>query len=224
GVPSARAARVRRHDLGRGGSAAQRVPVRLLHPGRLSRPARDRRTGLAGCDDGAGRGQGLPRQRAAAPALLRAVLAHARHRLGLAVHGRLPDGSPSMSDKYFDRAPGDSLPSIEVQAATPSAVGIYTLGLALAVILTGTSFWVANTSLLWPPGVALGLAVLAIAQMGVHLVFFLHITTGPDNTNNVLALAFGVFIVTVVVVGSLWIMTDLHSMMPSELMDLHMQH
>jgi hypothetical protein len=33
--------------------------------------------------------------------------------------------------------------------------------------------------------------VLAIAQMGVHLVFFLHITTGPDNTNNVLALAFG---------------------------------
>ena len=46
-----------------------------------------------------------------------------------------------------------------------------------------------NTSLLWPPGVPLGLAVLAIAQMGVHLVFFLHVTTGPDNTNNVLALA-----------------------------------
>ena len=37
--------------------------------------------------------------------------------------------------------------------------------------------------------------MLAIAQMGVHLVFFLHITTGPDNTNNVLALAFGVLIV-----------------------------
>jgi cytochrome o ubiquinol oxidase subunit IV len=31
--------------------------------------------------------------------------------------------------------------------------------------------------------------------MGVHLVFFLHITTGPDNTNNVLALAFGILIV-----------------------------
>ena len=35
--------------------------------------------------------------------------------------------------------------------------------------------------------------------MGVHLVFFLHITTGPDNTNNVLALAFGVLIVILVV-------------------------
>ena len=77
-------------------------------------------------------------------------------------------------------------------------MSIYTIGLALALILTGVSFWVAYTSLLWGPGVAVGLVVLAIAQMGVHLVFFLHITTGPDNTNNVLALAFGVLIVFLV--------------------------
>jgi hypothetical protein len=48
--------------------------------------------------------------------------------------------------------------------------------------LTVASFWV-TTSLLWGPGIPLGLAVLAISQMGVHLVFFLHITTGPDNTS-----------------------------------------
>src|SRR6202008_3333099 len=95
----------------------------------------------------------------------------------------------------------------------PSGVLVYTIGLALAVILTPTSFWVANTSLLWAPGVALGLAVLAIAQMGIHLVFFLHITTGPDNTNNVLALAFGILIVFLVVVGSLWIMANLNDNM-----------
>ena len=94
------------------------------------------------------------------------------------------------------------------------------------MVLTATSFWVANTSLLWGPGVALGLAVLAIAQMGVHLVFFLHITTGPDNTNNVLALAFGILIVFLVIAGSLWIMTDLHNnmMLPSELTNTHMRH
>jgi cytochrome o ubiquinol oxidase operon protein cyoD len=94
------------------------------------------------------------------------------------------------------------------------------------VILTATSFWVANTSLLWPPGIPLGLAVLAIAQMGVHLVFFLHITTAPDKTNNVLALAFGVLIVFLVIAGSLWIMSNLNgNMMPGpELMNLHMQH
>ena len=52
--------------------------------------------------------------------------------------------------------------------------------------------------------------MLAVAQMGVHLVFFLHITTGPDNTNNMLALAFGVLIVMLLIVGSLWIMSNLN--------------
>ena len=85
----------------------------------------------------------------------------------------------------------------------------YVVGLALALILTGVSFWVASTSAIWGPGVAVGLVVLAIAQMGVHLVFFLHITTGPDNTNNVLALAFGVLIVFLVMIGTIWIMYHL---------------
>ena len=85
----------------------------------------------------------------------------------------------------------------------------YVIGLALALILTGVSFWAASTSALWGPGVATGLVVLAIAQMGVHLVFFLHITTGPDNTNNVLALAFGVLIVFLVMIGTIWIMYHL---------------
>jgi cytochrome o ubiquinol oxidase operon protein cyoD len=59
--------------------------------------------------------------------------------------------------------------------------------------------------------------VLAIAQMGVHLVFFLHITTGPDNTNNVMALAFGILIVVLVIGGSLWIMANLnHNMRPMD--------
>ena len=72
---------------------------------------------------------------------------------------------------------------------------------------------VSQTNLLWAPGVPAGLAVLAIAQMGVHLVFFLHISTGPDNTNNVIALAFGILIVTLVIAGSLWIMANLNANM-----------
>jgi cytochrome o ubiquinol oxidase operon protein cyoD len=54
-----------------------------------------------------------------------------------------------------------------------------------------------------------------VAQIGVHLVFFLHITSGPENMNNTLALAFGVMIVLLVVVGSVWIMAHMnHNMMP----------
>src|ERR1700684_1734019 len=107
-----------------------------------------------------------------------------------------------MADTWLARAPGAPpiLTGLEEEAS--SGLLIYTIGLALAVVLTATSFWVANTSLLWGPGIPLGLAVLAVAQMGVHLVFFLHITTGPDNTNNVLALAFGILIVLLVVAGS----------------------
>ena len=102
----------------------------------------------------------------------------------------------------------------------------YVIGLALALLLTGISFWVASTSSLWGPGVAVGLVVLAIAQMGVHLVFFLHITSGPDNTNNVLALAFGVLIVFLVMVGTIWIMAHMNANMgpPPEMMNLQMQH
>jgi cytochrome o ubiquinol oxidase operon protein cyoD len=131
-----------------------------------------------------------------------------------------------MTDTQFDRAPGDSPLVAGTEGKTPSDVGIHTIGLALAVALTAISFWVANTSLLWAPGVLLGLAVLAIAQMGVHLVFFLHITTGPDSTNNVLALALGVLIVILVAAGSIFIMANLNEMMmPSpELMNPHTRH
>jgi len=128
-----------------------------------------------------------------------------------------------MTDTRYDRAPGFAPENAE--EASESGVLVYTVGLVLAVTLTAISFWVANTSLLWAPGVSLGLTVLAIAQMGIHLVFFLHVTTGPDNTNNAMALAFGVLIVVLVVAGSLLIMADLReTMMPAELMNLHMQH
>ena len=99
----------------------------------------------------------------------------------------------------------------------------YVIGLALAALLTVASFYVARTHQIWGPGIPIALVVLAIAQMGVHLTFFLRITTAPDNTNNVLALAFGLLIVMLIVGGSLWIMYHLnHNMMPMDQM-MHMQ-
>ena len=113
-----------------------------------------------------------------------------------------------------DLAPGDEY--VEGGSLGLRVVG-YLTGLGLAILLTATSFFVAGTDLVWQPSIPVALVVLAIAQMGVHLVFFLHITTGPDNTNNVLALAFGVLIVMLVMVGSLWIMANLnHNMMPMD--------
>jgi cytochrome o ubiquinol oxidase subunit IV len=111
-----------------------------------------------------------------------------------------------------DLAPGDE-ESISIKLRVLG----YLVGLGLAVLLTATSFFVAGTDLVWQPSIPVAIIVLAIAQMGVHLVFFLHITTGPDNANNVLALAFGLLIVFLVVGGSLWIMSNLnHNMMPMD--------
>ena len=123
-------------------------------------------------------------------------------------------------DNLLDVAPGQ--PHSNILSETIA----YVIGLALAVILTGISFWVASTGALWGPGVAVGLVVLAIAQMGVHLVFFLHITSGPDNTNNVLALAFGVLIVFLVMIGTIWIMAHMNANMAPmpEMTNLQMQH
>jgi cytochrome o ubiquinol oxidase subunit IV len=124
-------------------------------------------------------------------------------------------------ERYLlDVAPGAPHEKLLSEAAA------YVIGLGFALLLTGISFWVASTSVLWGPGVAVGLVVLAIAQMGVHLVFFLHVTSGPDNTNNVLALAFGVLIVFLVMIGTIWIMAHLAANMgpSSEMMNLQMQH
>ena len=87
------------------------------------------------------------------------------------------------------------------------------------------SFFISGTTLVWGPSIPVALVVLAIAQMGVHLVFFLHITTGPDNVNNVMALAFGVLIVLLLLTGSLWIMANLNHNMASmgQIMEMQLE-
>ena len=124
----------------------------------------------------------------------------------------MSNSDPESDLHYPDIPPGDK--RFDGRDANESA-GSYMVGLALAMLLTAVSFFISGTTLVWGPSIPVALVVLAIAQMGVHLVFFLNITTGPDNVNNVLALAFGVLIVLLLLAGSLWIMANLnHNMMP----------
>ena len=119
-----------------------------------------------------------------------------------------------MSEAHTDVAPGDQMVNAEGQVESLTG---YLIGLGLAALLTVVSFFVAGTSLVWGPSIPVALSVLAVAQMGVHLVFFLHITSGAEALNNIMALAFGVLIVILLVLGSLFIMTHLnHNMMPMD--------
>lgn len=109
-----------------------------------------------------------------------------------------------------DRAPGEEGPS-SIEPAT--GVRGYLVDLGLAVLLTAASFWMVGTDLVWRPAIPVALIALGVAQMGVHLVFFLHITSGPDHFNNSMALAFGVLIVVLLIGGTLWIMANMNGNM-----------
>ena len=125
----------------------------------------------------------------------------------------------SGGNHHVDRGPGEEHPAGEDVA---SGIRGYAIGLGLAALLTVLSFSLPGNSLIWGPAIPAALIVFAIAQMGVHLVFFLHLTTGPDNTNNAMALAFGCIVVLLLLGGSLWIMWHLnHNMAPmSQMMDM----
>ena len=112
---------------------------------------------------------------------------------------------------------GDRVPGRPEGRTLAQEVRGYLLGLGLAVLLTIASFWSHNAREIYASGIAMAILVLAVAQIGIHLVFFLHLTTDPDNENNILALAFGVLIVCLIVFGSLWVMLNLnHNMIPMD--------
>jgi cytochrome o ubiquinol oxidase operon protein cyoD len=123
-------------------------------------------------------------------------------------------------DTQMGHAPGEDG---TYEGGVRGAIIGYVVGLALATGLTVGAFVLPFTGLVYAPALPVALVVMAVAQMGVHLVFFLHITTGPDNTNNVLALAFGLLIVFLIMAGSLWIMANLNHNMPTMTQLMQMQ-
>ena len=94
----------------------------------------------------------------------------------------------------------------------------YAIGYIAAALLTLGAFAIAQSgTLMTPASVVAGVVVLAIAQMLVHLIFFLHINTAPQQKTNIMALLLTLLIIAIVVIGSLWIMAHLNqNMVPME--------
>jgi cytochrome o ubiquinol oxidase operon protein cyoD len=131
---------------------------------------------------------------------------------------REPQGPPEFEEFDLgshvgeDHVAGEA-PTEARHATLRSELRGYVLGLALAALLTAASFWSLDEHVIYGPGIVMALIVFGLAQVGVHLVFFLHLTTSPDNTNNALALAFGVLIVSLVFFGSIWVMYHMNQNM-----------
>jgi heme/copper-type cytochrome/quinol oxidase subunit 4 len=71
--------------------------------------------------------------------------------------------------KHESQSTAEGSPANDDELDSSGSLIGYTAGLAFALLLTGASFLVAGSHLFWTPGIPVGLAVLAIAQMGVHL-------------------------------------------------------
>jgi len=126
------------------------------------------------------------------------------------------DAGSRVGEDRIPGAPSHELPSLGAELRR------YVLGLVLSVVLTAAAFLSVGTHLIYGPGIVMAIVVFGLAQVGIHLVFFLHLTTAPDNANNALALAFGFLIVCLIVFGSIWIMFHMnHNMIPAgQLMDM----
>jgi cytochrome o ubiquinol oxidase operon protein cyoD len=115
--------------------------------------------------------------------------------------------------------------SLETARVTPGTINGqqhgslqgYLVGYAAAGVLTIAAFAAARSGVLTPASVIAAITVLAIGQMLVHLIFFLHISTSPHQRTNILAFSVTMLIVLLIVGGSLWIMSHLQSnMMPTD--------
>jgi cytochrome o ubiquinol oxidase operon protein cyoD len=107
-------------------------------------------------------------------------------------------------------------PGLESREAHGS-IGGYIIGYVSAIVLTFAAFGVARSTSMAPFSIAAALAVLAIAQMLIHLIFFLHINTAPSQKTNVMAFAATILIIAIVVIGSMWIMGHLNrNMVPMD--------
>jgi cytochrome o ubiquinol oxidase operon protein cyoD len=110
--------------------------------------------------------------------------------------------------------------TVRVTPGTPDGQGHgslrgYLVGYVAATLLTVGAFLAAGTAALAPASATAAITVLAVAQMLVHLIFFLHISTSANQRTNILAFVLTATVVAMIVVGSLWIMSHLHSnMMP----------
>lgn len=89
----------------------------------------------------------------------------------------------------------------------------YLIGLVLAVILTAIPFALVATGALPRETALVVIAALAVVQILVHLRFFLHIDLKTTPRENLVALAFAVVLICIMVGGSLWIMFDLYHRM-----------
>ena len=89
----------------------------------------------------------------------------------------------------------------------------YVKGFVFSVIITTIAFALVCFKVFSPVASCIAVAVLALTQLFVQLVYFLHLSTDSEARWNLVSAVFAVMIVAIILAGTLWIMFDLYAMM-----------
>lgn len=101
----------------------------------------------------------------------------------------------------------------------------YLIGFILSLLLTLASYLTVSEKLLSGQSLVIVLMGLALIQLTVQSVFFLHLGKESKPYWNLLCFLFMVQVILIIVIGSLWIMANLNeNVMPSMHMTTDMQH
>jgi cytochrome o ubiquinol oxidase subunit IV len=89
-------------------------------------------------------------------------------------------------------------------------VGGYVKGFVLSVVLTAIPFWLVMAKVFQNPTVTTFVILgLAMVQIYVHMVFFLHMTSKAEGGWAWMSLIFTLVLLVITLSGSLWIMYHL---------------
>ena len=99
---------------------------------------------------------------------------------------------------------------IEGTGAGRGSFKSYAVGFALSIVLTAIAFGLVMSDAVSGRIASPGIVMAAVAQMLVHMHYFLHLDTSSAARWNLLALLFTLLIIIIFVGGSLWIMANLN--------------
>ena len=92
---------------------------------------------------------------------------------------------------------------------------VYLIGFLLSVVFTAVPFWMVMSGGFDATVTGITIVALAVVQILVHTVCFLHVNTRSEGGWTLMAYVFTAVLVLIVIAGSLWIMFHLNTnMMP----------
>lgn len=84
------------------------------------------------------------------------------------------------------------------------------IGFGLSMIFTVIPFWIIKYNTFTRKISLIIIIMSAIIQIYIHLIYFLHLNHELNQKWFIISLIFTVFILLILVLGSIWIMTHLH--------------